>query len=398
MDKPIRIAQIMGKLLGGGVEMVVFNYYRAIDKSKIQFDFYYDADSSVEPPQDLVDMGARFIKIPQYQYLPQFLHALKKHFRANNYTIVHSHINTISVFPLYMAWRCGVPVRIAHNHSAPSGESYKRTALKYFLRSFSRMFPTDYFACSEKAGRWLFGDKNFNEGRVTVIKNAVDFERFRPSEEVLAPLRKELGLENKFVIGCIGRLTFAKNHRLLIEVFKDVKRKRQNAVLLLVGSGELDDELHRIVEAMELTDSVVFAGHVYNPGSYYRLCDVIAVPSIFEGLSLTTIEAQVAGVPVIISNAVPDEAIISDGCTRLDLDEEMWVKKLETIGSESITLNGQSSEYDISIAAKKLASYYIDKTQKIVRGGELHELIFSFECKTSLKECQMWSPNCEVAA
>lgn len=369
MDKPIRIAQIMGKLLGGGVEMVVFNYYRAIDKSKIQFDFYYDADSSVEPPQDLIDMGARFIKIPQYQHLPQFLNALKKHFRANNYTIVHSHINTISVFPLYMAWRCGIPVRIAHNHSVPSGESRKRTALKYFLRSFSRVFPTDYFACSEKAGRWLFGDTNFNDGGVTVIKNAVDFEKFRPSEEVLAPLRKELGLENKFVIGCIGRLTFAKNHRFLIEVFKEVKRQRQDAVLLLVGSGELNDELHRIVDAERLTNSVVFAGHVYNPENYYRLCDVIAVPSIFEGLSLTTIEAQVAGVPVIISNAVPNEAIISDGCTRLDLDKEMWLEKLETIGSESVTLNGQSSEYDISIAADRLAKCYIDMMQKSVRGG-----------------------------
>ena len=361
MDKPIRIAQIMGKLLGGGVEMVVFNYYRAIDKSKIQFDFYYDADSSVEPPQDLIDMGARFIKIPQYQHLPQFLNALKKHFRANNYTIVHSHINTISVFPLYMAWRCGVPVRIAHNHSVPSGESCKRTALKYFLRSFSRVFPTDYFACSEKAGRWLFGDKNFDESQVTVIKNAVDFERFRPSEDVLSPLRKELGLENKYVIGCIGRLTFAKNHRFLIDVFKEVKHRRQDTVLLLVGRGELNDELHRIVDTEGLTNSVVFAGHVYNPGSYYRLCDVIAVPSVFEGLSLTTIEAQVAGVPVIISNAVPDEAVISDGCTRLDLDKEMWVNIVLKCGTKETRLDNRSKYYDIQFASKLLEKWYLNK-------------------------------------
>ena len=164
--EPIRVAQIMGKLWAGGVEMVVFNYYRAIDKSKIQFDFYYDADSTVEPPEDLIAMGARFIRIPPYQHLPEYLKVLKKHFKDNNYAIVHSHINTLSVFPLYMAWKCNIPIRIAHNHSVPGGENIKRTGLKYILRVFSRVFPTDYVACSEKAGRWLFGNKNFDKGRV----------------------------------------------------------------------------------------------------------------------------------------------------------------------------------------------------------------------------------------
>ena len=115
-DEPIRVAQIMGKLWAGGVEMVVFNYYRAIDKSKIQFDFYYDADSTVEPPQDLIDMGARFYKIPPYQKLPQYIRELKKHLKENQYLIVHSHLNTLSVFPLFVAWMCRVPVRVAHNH------------------------------------------------------------------------------------------------------------------------------------------------------------------------------------------------------------------------------------------------------------------------------------------
>ena len=128
MEKPIRVAQIMGKLWAGGVEMVVFNYYKAIDKNKVQFDFFYDADSTVEPPKDLIEMGARFFKIPPYQNLVEYLRTLKKYFKENNYVIVHSHINTLSVFPLYMAWKCAVPVRIAHNHSVPGGESVKRTA------------------------------------------------------------------------------------------------------------------------------------------------------------------------------------------------------------------------------------------------------------------------------
>ena len=155
-NEPVRVAQIMGKLWAGGVEMVVFNYYRAIDKNKIQFDFYYDADSTVEPPQDLLDMGARFYKVPPYQNLPQYISKLKKCFIKNHYLIVHSHLNTLSIFPLFVAWMCNVPIRIAHNHSVPSGKEPQRDVLKYFLRIFARVFPTEYFACSEKAGRWMY--------------------------------------------------------------------------------------------------------------------------------------------------------------------------------------------------------------------------------------------------
>lgn len=237
-DEPIRVAQIMGKLWAGGVEMVVFNYYRAIDKSKIQFDFYYDADSTVEPPQDLIDMGARFYKIPPYQKLPQYIRELKKHLKENQYLIVHSHLNTLSVFPLFVAWMCRVPVRVAHNHSVPSGKELKRDALKYFLRIFGRVFPTDYFACSEKAGRWMFGNRNYDAGKVVVIKNATDFERFRADEETIEKLKKQLGLNDKFVIGHIGRFTFAKNHEFLLDVFKKISDIRNDAVLLLVGDGE----------------------------------------------------------------------------------------------------------------------------------------------------------------
>ena len=363
MNEPIRVAQIMGKLWAGGVEMVVFNYYRAIDKSKVQFDFYYDADSTVEPPQDLIDMGARFIKVPPYQRLTKYLKTLKKHFKENNYKIVHSHINTLSVFPLYMAWRCGIPVRIAHNHSVPGGESLKRTGLKYFLKMFARVFATDYFACSEKAGRWLFGDKNYESGRVTVIKNAVDFNRFRPSIDILTSLRNRLKIENAFVVGCIGRFTFAKNHFFLIDTFEEVKKRKNDAILLLVGDGELHDEIQKYVEERNLKEYVRFAGQVSDPENYYKLCNVVAVPSIFEGLSLTTIEAQVAGVQVIISNAIPDEAIISDACKRVDLKKQLWTEHICTLEPVRVQLKSNSKEYDITLASEKLCKYYLGKVK-----------------------------------
>lgn len=364
IDKPIRVAQIMGKLWAGGVEMVVFNYYCAMDHNKVQFDFYYDADSTVEPSQKLIDMGARFYKVPPYQQLFKYLETIEKYFKENNYTIVHSHINTLSVFPLYMAWRCKVPVRIAHNHSVPSGESIKRTALKYVLRVTSKVFPTDYFACSEKAGRWMFGDENFDIGKVTVIKNAIDFGRFRPDDEAIEHLKEKYELDGKFVIGHVGRFTFAKNHRFLIDIFKKIVIRKENAVLMLVGDGEMNEQIHSWVKDAGIEDKVVFVGQVINPELYYRLANVMVLPSVFEGLSLSTIESQIAGVPVVVSTAIPEEAVISDCCIRLDLTSEEWCDTILSIANKPVVLDARSNSYDITKASLKLEEIYRKKWEE----------------------------------
>lgn len=368
--KPVRIAQIMGKLWAGGVEAVVFNYYREIDKEKIQYDLYYDDDSTVEPPQELIDMGARFIRIPPYQKLPVYLKTLRKNFKENDYTLVHSHINTLSVFPLFAAWTAGIPVRIAHNHSVPGGNEIKRNLLKYILRCFAKVFSTDYFACSEKAGRWMFGDSTFEKGKVLVLKNAVDFERFRPTEEVIAPLRDKLGLNGKFVVGHVGRFTFAKNHPFLIEVFAEMAKKRDDAVLLLVGDGELHDQIKDLVKQAGIEDKVVYAGQVTNPEDYYRLSNVILVPSIFEGLSLTTIESQIAGIPTVVSESVPDEAIIGAGTARVSLKKSAkeWADIALDLSEQEVVLDDRSKNYEIKGQAEKLTKWYVNKLAS-VKGG-----------------------------
>lgn len=365
MQEPIRVAQIMGKLWAGGVEMVVFNYYRAIDKSKIQFDFYYDADSTVEPPQELIDMGARFYKIPPYQKLPSYLRTLRGYFKENNYQIVHSHINTLSVFPLFAAWSCGISIRIAHNHSVPGGNEVKRNLLKYFLRLFAKVFSTDYFACSEKAGRWMFGDKDFDSGKVFVMKNAIDFDRFRPSQDIVEKKKKELRLEEKLVIGHVGRFTFAKNHQFLLDVFKQLSEIRNDAILLLVGDGELHEIICEGIRKRKLENRVVRTGQVSNPQVYYRLMNVLVLPSIFEGLPVTTIESQIAGVPVVASTAVPEEAIISDSIVRLELgDKNEWVNTILNITDKVVTLDNRSNDYNIYSTVNKLEKWYEEKLQK----------------------------------
>ena len=359
MRKTIRIAHIMGKLQSGGVESVVFNYYKEIDKNLYQFDFFYDSDSTVAPPKELIDLGANFIKTPPYQNLFAYLFNLKRHFTHNKYLIVHSHLNTLSVFPLFIAWICKIPIRIAHNHSVPGGEGFVRTFIKHFLKSFSKIFSTKYFACSEKAGRWMFGDKSFSRGEVVVIKNAVNFDKFYFSKFQIESLKRKLGIINKKIILHVGRFTFAKNHKFLLAVFKEISKTHNDYMLMLVGDGELHKEISDLVDLYNLSDKVIFVGQVKDPYLYYSVADILAVPSIFEGLSLVTIESQISKLPCIVSNAIPKEAFISNGCLQLDLNVDLWVKSIINFSDTMVKIDNRSKEYNIKYAVKILENEYM---------------------------------------
>ena len=367
MKNPIRIAHIIGKMWAGGVESVVFNYYRAIDHEKYQFDFYYDEDSTIEPSQDLINVGARFFQLPPYQKLPKYIEELRKHLRAEHYKIIHSHLNTLSVFPLYAAWREHIPVRIAHNHSVPGGTEISRNITKQILRRFSKVFSTEYFACSEKAGRWMFGNKAFSTGKVFIIKNAIDFEKFNIAKEEIEQNKKLLTIQNKFVVCHVGRFTYAKNHQFLLDVFKEIHSIKPEAVLILVGDGELYDEIIKGIKIRGLEDCVILTGKVQNVTSYYKVADVVIIPSIFEGLSLATVESQAAGIPVLISKAIPEEAVISDGCTYMNLNvsPKIWADTAIKVADKKVHLTDKSEEYDIHKQALYLENLYSSALKRI---------------------------------
>ena len=360
IETPVRIAHIAGKLACGGVESVIFNYYRAIDKSKIQFDIYYDADSVYEPPEDLIEMGARFIKIPPYQKIWKYIPTLTKKLRKENYRIIHSHLNTLSVFPLFAAFCAGIPVRIAHNHSVPAGNEKARNLLKNFLRLFSRVFATHYAACSEMAGKWLFGESLFNHKKIKIINNAVDFKKFSVSENRRIFLEEKFSLENKFVVGHVGRFTYAKNHDRLIDIFRTLKKVSPDTVLLLVGDGELREKITEKLMSLDLSDSVIMVGSVSDPEVYYSLMDVMVYPSFFEGLPMACVEAQIMKVPVIATEAVPEAAIISNGLTYLQLSssDEEWVDVLSSVSKEKMMLTANAEKYNIVSAVKELEQWY----------------------------------------
>ena len=386
--KPIIVAQVMGKWLGNGVESVIMNYYRHLNHSKVQFDFICDEDSTRIPYDEIKKLGGRVFLVPKYQNLPKYLKALEKLFKDNNYRIVHSNISTLSVFPLYAAKKAGVPIRISHSHSTSNPKEWKRNLIKNILRPFSKRYATDYFACSELAGRYLFGNKAFDQGEVKIIHNAIDIEKFKFDEVARKKLRKEFGIKDStIVIGHVGRFVQQKNHTFLVDVFKEYHKKNPDSKLLLVGSGPLEDEIKKKVERLGLIDSVLFLGQRDDTNKLYSVMDIFCLPSLYEGLGVVGVEAQAAGLPCIFSKDVPIDVMFSKKTVFEERNITLFVKqiKLNVIKSKQEDI---PTIYNIAREAKNLENFYIEKQKKkvaiissgflpvpAVKGGAVENLI-----------------------
>ena len=320
-NQPVRIAQMMTDMNYGGAEMAVLNIYRHIDRARYQFDFFALEGSSIPGRQEIEALGGRIYVLPGLKKFPAYVKMATRILQENRYPMVHSHMNTLSAFSLYAAGKAGIPVRIAHSHSvAGKGEGLRNLA-KYGLRTLLIPLPTHRAACSRQAGKWLFGEKKFR-----ILPNGVDFQTFAFDPEKRAQMRKNLGLEKRFVVGHIGRFCYAKNHEFLLEVFAEIRRKRKNALLLLVGEGPLQKKIQKKAENMGLLDDILFLKPRIAVSGLYAAMDVFLLPSRYEGMSMAAMEAQAAGLPCILSTAEPEEGRIRQDCRRLPLKAgaEAW--------------------------------------------------------------------------
>lgn len=366
MGEPIRVAHVIGKLNAAGVEAVINNYYRNIDHNKFQFDYIIDSDGECQPPQELINMGARYFVVPPYQKLPQHIKALTKIFRENKYQIVHSGMNTLAPISMFCAWRAGVPVRINHNHSTAGKGETKRNILKYMLRPFAKCFATHYAACSKYAGEWLLGKRMMQNKKVTVFNNAIDAKKFSFNPIVRDEVRKELGIEEKYVIGHVGRFCFQKNHEFIIDTFNEVHKIDSNAILLLIGIGDLQDKIKKKVKSLNLEDSVFFLGVRKDVDRLYQAMDIFVLPSHYEGLPVVGVEAQAAGLPCLLSDQMTKETVILSETKMLPLKAgpKKWAEQIEEMNSikHRNTLEEiKKAGFDIHLEAKKLEKYYKEK-------------------------------------
>lgn len=364
-EQPVRIAHIVGKMVGGGLEATVMNYYRQIDHRKIQYDFLIDEDSTLIPEAEIRKMGGGIILIPPYQKQLRYQRELYRLLKEKQYRMVYSHINTLSVFPLFAAWRARVPIRVAHNHSTAGKGEPGKNIMKYSLRPFAGLFPTHLCACSVFAGKWLFGSRAVRENRVTVWQNAVETGKFAFSQEIRRAVREELGFEEKYVIGHVGRFIHQKNHQFVLKIFAEVYKRRPDAILLLVGSGQLMPRIREAVNKAGLSKAVVFMGNRSDVDRLYQAMDVFLLPSFYEGLGMAAVEAQIAGLLVLCADTVPEEARICGNLHYLSLHAPVtkWadaaLEYSSSLVRRDMSTDAQKAGYDIHKSAGLMTDWYL---------------------------------------
>lgn len=372
MNEPIRIAHILGKMDSGGIESVLMNYYHAIDSSKIQFDFFLDKTSKFPQQAELIKNGTRFFLLPPYSKIWKYQKSLYTYLCENKYKIIHSHLSTMSIFPLFAAQRANIPIRICHNHTTASWAEPKKTFFKYILRPFYRFFATDYFACGEKAAKWMYGEKNFKKNKIFIMPNAIDKKKFEYNKDFRKKIREEFKIsDTDLIIGHIGRFCTQKNHIFLLDIFNTLHKKNKNSKLLLVGEGNLKNNIKEKVAQLQLEQNVIFAGTRKDTYHLYNAIDVFCLPSKYEGLPVVVVETLMNGLPTICSNKITSEINKFDNVTMLPIKKKNLPQWVTTIGNsmrnEVISHSPIIEQFDITNQAHRLCTFYENRIKSIAK-------------------------------
>ncbi|WP_392452218.1 glycosyltransferase family 1 protein [Streptococcus parasuis] len=357
----IRILQCVNDMHRAGLETMLMNYYRNIDRTKIQFDFLTHRPYRSDYDDEIEKMGGKVYYAPRLypQNYPNYFKWMKNFFKEHpEYKIVHSHIDTMSYLPLLAAKKAGVPIRIAHSHNTSLDRDFKYLLKQYFRLKINSVC-THRLACGEEAGKFLFGNRSFK-----VIPNAIDAEKFYFNKELRDRKRKELGLDGKFVVGHVGRLSYQKNHKFLIEIFNELLKKESESLLLLVGVGEKEKELKNQVENLGIEDKVYFLENRTDVNELYQAMDVFVMPSFFEGIPVVGVEAQFADLPCIFSDRVPKEVKFNFKTifVKLNSSTKNWIEAIEENKKAVRDLERNSlynSKYNIKVSYGILEEVYL---------------------------------------
>lgn len=370
-----RVAQVMGEMNYGGAEAVVLNYYAAIDRARVQFDFIVEAGSSIPHRERMEAMGARVFVLPSLKQPLAYLKSRCELFQREGYRIVHVHRNALSGPGLLAAKQAGVPVRICHSHSTADPSEGLRAIVKDVMRPFARAFPTHRFACGALAGRWLYGARAMARGGVCILHNAIELDRYAYRDSVRQEVREALGLGAEArVIGHVGRFCHQKNHPFLLSAFASAHRGQQDLRLLLVGEGEGLAAAKQQAQALGIGQSVRFLGPRTDVDRLYAAMDVLVLPSRYEGLPVVGVEAQAAGLPCLFSDHVTREVAVTDRARFLPLDEGVWADAMreyalsgEARASDPAQL--RAAGFDIHAEAERLLDFYL-KQMRVTGDGK----------------------------
>lgn len=362
MTEPIRVLHVIGVMNRGGAETMIMNLYRNIDRTRVQFDFVQNEGGPAAYDEEILSLGGRIYRCPRYRGKNHFAYTkwwntfFAEH--KGEYPIVHGHIGSTAAIYLSIAKQHG-SYTIAHSHNTKASAIYQ-------CFSFPTRFVADhFFACSEAAGRSRYGQRIGSDStRCTVLQNAIDTERFEYSASSRQCIRTMHGIESgKLLIGNISRFSAQKNHRFLLDVFEIIYEKNPNTALLLVGDGELRPDIEAAIAEKNLKDAVIMTGVQTNTWDYYQAMDVFLMPSLYEGLPVSLVEAQTAGLPCCVSTGVPQEAAITELVQFRPLEDSPeiwadWVLERAQLPRGSMAEEIRRAGYDITDTARWLTEFY----------------------------------------
>ncbi len=368
MSNPVRVLHIVTHMACGGLETMIMNYYRKIDRSKIQFDFLTHRPVTEEKDydQEIKELGGKIYHISR---LNPFSFTYRKELESffdmhKDYKIIHVHQDCMSGIILKVAKERGIPVRIAHCHSSSQDRN-----VKYLIKSiYKQLIPkyaTGLFACGKVAGEWMFGKNS----KFVVLPNAIDTDKYIFSDVNRKLMREKLGLPNDaFVIGHVGRFSKVKNHHFIIELYKKILKQNRNTYILFVGQGEMMDEIKNNVSQNRLDSSIIFLGLRKDVPDIMQAMDVFVLPSLYEGLPVSVIEAQASGLPCLVSENVPLDCAITDLVKQVELDLSKWedaLMQLKEVKRRNTQKEIKNARFDIKDNALYLENYYLSSLANI---------------------------------
>lgn len=355
----IRVLHVIGAMDRGGAETMIMNYYRFIDRSKIQFDFLVHEKRKCDYDDEIASLGGRVFRIPRFTgaNVVSYEHACRVFFKEHSeFSIVHGHIGSCAFIYLREAKRAGC-YAIAHSHA----QNYEKGLQGLLFRMAcvpTRRIADYFFACSKDAGEDRFGKKVAEGKRFAILRNGIDVRSYKFDVASRKEARNELGIEDDVpVFGHVGRLTEVKNQSFLLDVFDLVRRSLPEARLLMVGRGELEDRLKAEVCKRGLEQSVRFLGVRDDVPRLLHAMDVFVFPSIKEGMPVALIEAQASGLACLVSRGIPCTGVLLDSSKYLNISEgsEMWARECVSSYYESQSACREQGAAIVSVSGFDIA-------------------------------------------
>lgn len=358
------------ELMVGGIEAYIANAVTHMDQADIQVDIFWPGRLSKNPYIDICrDCGCTIYEYPLHKArLYRFFEMgikLYKFLCRHPYDVVDSHVNLFEAdaMIMFVSRLCGIPCRIVHSHFyIPEKKRIGEAVYNIFREAIVRN-ATDLLGCSRLAAEYRFGKRGAKWA--VIARNGIDTYKFRFRSEVRERQRKRLGLEDCFVLGHVGRFSEQKNHRFLVEVFKNIAGREPAARLLSIGAGPLEEEIYRLVDSEQLTGRVIFVGTTNAVEDYMCAMDVFVLPSKFEGLPIVGVEAQTSGLPCILSDAITEETAVTDYAKflSLSLGPEQWADEILKCRTQRPDREGAwrsvyDAGYDVSAAMQDLYGVY----------------------------------------